>query len=93
MGAPEGIRWLRAPDALHRFTLAGAVVLAPGEADAIVLAGPGADVWDLLGEPTSIAQMSDELSARYGARSDVVATDVSRLVEELRHRHLVVQAP
>ena len=90
MDEADGRRWVRAADALHRFTLAGAVVLPPGAADAIVLAGPGADVWDLLGEPTTIARMSDELALRYGAPFDVVATDVARLVDELCDRHLVV---
>lgn len=93
MGEAVGFRWVRAPDALHRFTLAGAVVLPADEPDAIVLAGSGADVWDLLAGPTTVERMTDELVARYGAHRDVVADDVRRLVEELHDRRLVVPAP
>ncbi len=90
--APEGTvrteldsaaRWCRSEAALWRHTLGGVVVL-PAEAPApLALAGPAAGIWDLLGDPMTVAELLDIVATTYEVAPDAIADEVRQAVGAL----------
>ena len=76
-------RWRRGPAVLWRRSLEAALVLSPGVDEPLTLARTGADLWDLLAEPTPIDDLVAALAARYGAEPSVVTADVVPVLAEL----------
>jgi hypothetical protein len=85
--------WCRRDDVLWRRSL-DAVILLPTEAEEpVTLPGTGAVVWDLLEEPTTLAELVETLTALYGEAPSVVEHDVATLLAELEDLGAVTQAP
>jgi len=47
------------------------------------------DIWELLGEPRSCAQIAGKLTEKYDVSEELCAQSVARIVEELRASGLV----
>jgi coenzyme PQQ synthesis protein D (PqqD) len=65
------------------------VLLAGREGDIRVLSGTGADVWGLLGESRSVAEMVEALAHDYQAPAGAILEGVTSLVGDLRGEGLV----
>lgn len=81
----EAVLWRRIPGAV--------LVLGLDQSDPIELSGSGADLWDLLDEPTTASAACAILSA--GAETDraMVIADIERVLRDLEERGLVERAP
>ena len=88
-----GPRLVRASGVLSRRVAAGVLVLAPGAADAALLAGTGAAVWELLEGKVPLADVVQILAGAYDAEAAMVAADLEPVIAELTERGLVVPAP
>jgi hypothetical protein len=55
----------------------------------IAVSGPGADLWELVGEPVTESAACVALRNRYDADEATVAADVRQLLQELEERGLV----
>jgi hypothetical protein len=76
-------RWCRRPDVLARRSLDALVVLAVEGDELVTIAGTGPQVWDLLAEPRSLAELAEILATRHAVADDVVAADVPPLLRGL----------
>jgi hypothetical protein len=74
-------RWQQSSNALSRATVG--LVLIDLPTTNLELRGTASDVWRILQEPRSTAEITTELSHRYGADRETVGTDVEGLVEQL----------
>jgi hypothetical protein len=61
----------------------GFLVLARSDGARLCIEGPGSEVWELLGQSTSLEAISAELAARYGAPVEEVRHDVGDLLGRL----------
>lgn len=88
-------RWSRSPDALWRSTLDAVVLLsaARSDTDPLVVDGPGVQLWDIIEEPATLDEIVAELSETFDGEPDVMARDISGLLERLREEGLVAVAP
>lgn len=86
-------RWRRGPAVFWRRSLDAALVLSPGVDEPLTLAGTGADLWDLLAQPTSTDDLVAALATRYGAEPSVVAVDVVPVLAELEAIGAIEKAP
>ena len=75
--------WRRTESTLFRRTSAGVVLLPPGSPDPVQLGGAAALVWDVLEEPTSVAEATDILARACGEDPSHVRPDVEDVVDEL----------
>jgi hypothetical protein len=73
----------RRSDVPWRRSLDAVLFLPPGATEPVTLAGTGPEVWDLLEDPHSLHALAAELAARHGTDPEVVAGDVSPVLEEL----------
>lgn len=85
----ERDRWVRSPAVLWR-TAPGFLVVADVDGELTRAEGPAAAIWDLLDEPRTIEQIAGRLAGDFDAPIAEVRDDVSRFVEELAGRGLVV---
>jgi len=69
------VRWRRSLDAV--------LLLPAGAREPVTLAGSGPEVWELLAEPASIAELADQLAARYETDTTTVAADIVVLLDRL----------
>ena len=76
-------RLRRHPEALWLRSLRGVVILPPGADDATTVTSPGDLVWQLLDEPVTVEQLTDELAEALGAEAGTVHADLERLLEQL----------
>lgn len=76
-------RCRRAPHVLQRRTLGAYVLLAVDGDEPLIVAGTGADVWTLLADVRTLADLVDALSAHYSGDPDVIAADVRALLDTL----------
>jgi hypothetical protein len=82
-------RWERDPEVLWRATPFAVVVLPQASDHPLVLAGTSAELWDLLDEPRTVAELADELAQRYEAEQGVIAVDLSASLAALEGRRAV----
>lgn len=52
----------------------------------------GARIWELLAEERSLSEIVDVLLVEYEVQRDVLAKDVTALIEELQSRRLITSA-
>jgi hypothetical protein len=91
MAEPEAtVRYQRSPHVVWRATLTAVVVLAVDGPEPLVLAGTGADVWTLLAEPRSLAELVAAMVERYSGHAAVISADVSALLATLRDAGVVL---
>lgn len=76
-------RWRAHPGALARPVLGELLVLAPLAAQPVVVSGVGVGVWEQLASPVAAADLTESISEAYGVSPDVVAADVSALLDQL----------
>jgi len=84
------VTMVRNPDVLWRHTLLGTLVLAPDSDVPELLATPGDAIWEALAQPVTEAGLVDQLTELFGAEREVIATDVSALLDELRAAGLMI---
>lgn len=92
---PAATRWTRSRDALWRSTLDAVVLLSAGRSDTdpLVVDGPGVQVWDILETPATLEEIVGRLSETFEGDHDVMAQDVSTLLERLHGEGLVAVDP
>lgn len=79
----RGIRYRRAPQALHRI-VGNEVLLAAADRESVdVLPGTAATLWLLLDRPASLESLSEELASIYETPVHRVTADVEPLLDEL----------
>jgi hypothetical protein len=83
-----GERWVRSERVLWR-TAPGFLVVADADGEVTRAEGPAADIWELLVQPLTADELSDELASRFGAPVEAVRTDVTRFLLDLRERGIV----
>ena len=90
-----GGQWSRSPDALWRSTLDAVVLLsaARSDTDPLVIDGPGVQLWEILEESVTIDQIVEQLSETFDGDREVMAHDISGLLERLRDEGLVSVEP
>ena len=90
---PPGAR-LRATRDEVSCTVEGEVVIL-NFADEVYygLDGVGARVWELLGEPRTLAELRDAVTAEYEVDAATVEADLRELLEDLATRRLVEVLP
>lgn len=86
-------RLMRASDVLWRSVPGGVVLLAPSDHEAVVLVGPGAELWEELAEPRHLEEVALDLATRYGAPPQVVTEDLLALAVDLTRRGLLRHCP
>jgi hypothetical protein len=79
----------RGPDVVWR-AIDQLLVLGKPDGTVVEVAGPGADVWRLLGTTATLEELVAELAARYGAPVEVIRADVDAFLAELRREAFVV---
>ena len=80
----EGARRFRQSPSTPWRRVGGDVILAPpGRDDFDVLSGTGADVWELLDQPSTTLELVHVLAGLYEVPADEIASDVERLIETL----------
>ena len=77
------IRWRRRPEVLWRRWLDAVVLLTPSADDVLTLAGTGPEVWELLAEWRTVADLVEILAAAHETSTDVVTADLVPLLTEL----------
>jgi hypothetical protein len=78
------VLWYKVPGAV--------LILGVTEADPIELSGSGAELWDLLEQPTTASGASALLSPGGEVDPAVVTADIERVLQELEERGLVERA-
>jgi Coenzyme PQQ synthesis protein D (PqqD) len=73
----------RRSDVPWRRSLDAVLFLPPSASEPVTLAGTGPEVWDLLQDPHSLGALAAELATRHETDPEVVAGDVSPVLEEL----------
>ncbi|HEV8565159.1 MAG TPA: PqqD family protein [Actinomycetota bacterium] len=86
---PEPAHYRRADQVLWRRTGDGALLANPAEDGFERLSPTGAAVWELLGSPTTVAQVVAELAEVFEAPRGTIASDVSEIIEQFVGRGLV----
>lgn len=74
---------VRRAGVLWRHTADKVLIRRRGRDDLVVLAGTGAELWDALAEPATVADLAAVLAARHDAAVDVVAADIAAALAEL----------
>jgi hypothetical protein len=74
-------RFVRSPHTLQRRTLDSFVLLGAEADEPVIVAGTGADVWTLLTEARTVADLVEILSGHYEGDGDVMTRDVAELLE------------
>jgi hypothetical protein len=85
--------WRRRDDVLWRRSLDAVILLPVGADDPLTLPGTGANVWDLLEVPATLAELVATLADAYDEDPAVVQHDVSALLTELESLGAVTQEP
>lgn len=75
--------WTRTAGTLCRRSLDTVLLLSPGAAEPVTLAGSGAVLWELLATPASTATLVAALAAHFDADEEVVEADVRPVLDEL----------
>jgi hypothetical protein len=75
--------FMQATGVLSRHVPAGVLLLAPGDGEAVLLAGTGEAVWDALLSPISLEELTETLGAAYRAPVSVIRDDVETTVDRL----------
>jgi Coenzyme PQQ synthesis protein D (PqqD) len=73
----------RRPHVLWRRSLGAVLCLPPEAMEPITLAGTGPEVWELLDSPRSLDDLAAELATRHRADPDLIASDVTPVLERL----------
>lgn len=81
--------YLRAPDALWRASASRVVVLGPDDPEPFVVTGAGAELWELLENPTTLGTAVATLAGRYDVSESTVAGSLEPLLGELVGRQVV----
>lgn len=79
----DEVRYVRSPHVLQRRTLDAFVLLAVEGADPLVVTGTGADVWTLVADPRSVAEIVEVLAEHYSGEAAAIASDVQALLDLL----------
>jgi hypothetical protein len=77
----DDTRFVRSPHVLQRRTLDSFVLLGVDAEEPVIVAGTGADVWTLLTEARTLADLVEILSDHYEGDHDVIAGDVGDLLD------------
>jgi len=85
-------RWVRTETVLWRRVPGAVLLLGVNTRDPIAVSGPGADLWELLGEEIAESTVCAALGSVYDAEETTVAADVRQVLEELEERGLVERA-
>jgi len=80
-GTGSDARFVRSPHVLQRRTLDTFVLLGIDAAEPVVVGGTGADVWTLLADVRTIAELVEVLAAHYDGDPAVITADVGALLE------------
>lgn len=81
---------LSPPSHVHQVTTPDGTVLLDSDHGRFYGLNPtGAIVWKALSDGHSIEQITRDLGTRFGAPPDRVRADVTKLVDQLRDRHLL----
>lgn len=86
-------RWTRSDRTLFRRVPDGVLVLRLPDGEPELITGPGGRLWDLLTEPLTLDQLTDDLAARYDHDRAAVERDLRRTLAELADRELIVARP
>lgn len=76
-------RWRRCPEVLWRRSLEAVVLLPPGLAEPVTLAGSGPALWELLVEPGTVAQLATVLARDHDADPATIESDIVPVIERL----------
>ena len=74
----EGVVWRR--------TMDGVVVLPANTAQPIALLGPAANMWEMLAEPLTAAELVNALADHYGVEPDHVTSEIRATLDGLVRR-------
>jgi hypothetical protein len=91
VSAVDDARWRRRPGVLWRRSLDAVIFLGEGGGDPKTLGGGGPELWELLDEPRSVAELAELLAAGFGADPVAVAADVRATLVELERLGAVVR--
>lgn len=83
--------WHRHPEALWRRTADQVVVLPVGRDDPVVLSPTGAVIWDTLGEPRTIEQLTEVLVTVFDGDRQQVRADLVPFLEQLEQQGMVTR--
>jgi hypothetical protein len=78
-----GTRVVRAPGALWRRVLDGVLVLAPGQDEPLLITPPGDVVWQLLADPITVDELTEELAELYETPAATVRADLEPVLAVL----------
>ena len=82
--------WVRREDVLWR-TAAGYLVVSTLDGEPIEMSGPAGEIWMELDRPREVAALASELAQRYGATRGTVLADVTRFIDDMAERGLLVR--
>ncbi len=84
--------WKHSPDVVFRDLDGEAVILDLASGTYFGLNEVGTRVWRMIEEGRDAAGIIDAVAAEYDADRAIIATDVTRLFDELSARHLIVES-
>lgn len=80
------MRYRRRPEALWRRSLDSVLVLLPGEAEIIRIAGGGVVVWLALEEARSIDELVADVADAFGSVPEALGGEIEATVDDLLSR-------
>ena len=85
-------KYQKAPG-ITEFELADEVMLHSPTGEEVFSLHPSArQIWDLCDGSRTVAQISEEIAAQFGAAGDAILADVERAVADLEKRRLLLRA-
>ena len=88
----DNIPLIRNPDLVSADMDGETVMLSIERGEYFGLGGIGTHIWELIGQPVSVAQIIDAICQEYEVNEDRCKTDVHRFLQELLEFDLIRQA-
>jgi hypothetical protein len=85
-GKDASSRLCRSEGVVWRRTMEGVVVLPAHAAEPIALLGPAANMWEMLAEPLTAAELIAALAEHYGVEPDRVTNEIRATLDGLLRR-------
>jgi hypothetical protein len=92
-GRAAATPYRRRPEVLWRRSLDAVVLLPPGVAEPVTLAGTGPELWELLAEAHTLEDLAATLGTRHEADPGVVHADLEPIVARLVDAGAVERVP
>lgn len=85
--------WTRSPQVLWRRVAGGVLLLAPRDAEPLLVTGSGAAVWELLESPLGVEELAERLAETFDVSTEEAAAGAAPFLADLVDRGIVTASP